>query len=74
MAIISLYIAGVLLLGVFSMLVMYNYWRYRLVGDHTRTILAVFSIVFILIALTGLTFMRSDDAGSNNDQANSDSF
>ena len=70
---IIVYIAFVIGLGLFSMLVMYNYWRYRLTGDFTLKILIAFVIAFAIVTLSGFTFIRSTtpDTSSATDQTGS---
>ena len=70
---ILVYIAFVIGLGLFSILVMYNYWRYRLTGDFTLRILIAYVIAFVIVSLSGFTFIRSTtpDNSSDTNQASS---
>lgn len=53
------YLGGVILMGLFALLVIFNFVRYRFKGDLTFFFIAIFSAAFVIISMGAILLTKS---------------
>lgn len=62
------YFGGIVLMALFSLLVIFNFVRYRFKGDLTFFFITLFYAAFVIISLSSVLLLRSTVDASINEQ------